>query len=194
MLQLAILIKKRFRKSSLLYCSLFFVISIEMTSNEFKNDILPLSDRIFPMATRILGNELEAQDAVQEIMIKLWVKRNKLDQHPNKMGFVFLTARNYCLDRLRLKKKEIVDTISRELIADYFIDEDKSELESLLILIRKIIEELPENQKEIILMRDIDGFEFDEIVAATNLKIEHIRVLLSRARKQVRNELKKTAL
>lgn len=165
-----------------------------MTSNEFKNDILPLSDRIFPMAMRILGNELEAQDAVQEIMIKLWMKRNKLNQHPNKMGFVFLTARNYCLDRLRLKKKEIVDTISRELIADYFIDEEKNEHESLLILIRKSIDKLPENQKEIILMRDIDGFEFDEIVAATNFKIEHIRVLLSRARKQVRNELKKTAL
>ncbi len=162
-----------------------------MTNNEFKHNILPLTDKIFPMVARLLGNDTEAQDAVQEIMIKLWLKKNKLDNHPNISGFVFLTARNYCLDRLRSKKKEIVGTLSRELIADYFIDEENTDRERLLMHIRKIIDKLPENQKEIILMRDIDGLEFDEIVAASNLKIEHVRVLLSRARKQVRNQLKK---
>lgn len=164
-----------------------------MNSKEFKDNILPLADKIFPMVLRFLGNDAEAQDAVQEIIIKLWMKKNKLDHHPNLMGFVFLTARNFCLDLLRQKQKEILVRTNKDLIADFYIDEDRNELENLLILIRKSIDKLPENQKEIILLRDIDGFTFEEIVAITNLKIEHIRVLLSRARKQVRLQLKNTA-
>ncbi|MBN1650950.1 MAG: RNA polymerase sigma factor [Bacteroidales bacterium] len=164
-----------------------------MNSKEFKDNILPLADKIFPMVLRFLGNDAEAQDAVQEIIIKLWMKKNKLDHHPNLMGFVFLTARNFCLDLLRQKQKEILVRTNKDLIADFYIDEDRNELENLLILIRKSIDKLPENQREIILLRDIDGFTFEEIVAITNLKIEHIRVLLSRARKQVRLQLKNTA-
>ncbi len=145
------------------------------------------------MAARILGNNEEAQDALQEIMIKLWNKRKELSRHPNITGFVFLITRNYCLDCLRLKKKNIVGRMNRDLIADFYIDE-RNEPENLFIHIRQIIKELPENQQEIILMRDLDGFEFDEIVVLTNLKIEHIRVLLSRARKQVRIQLNKIEL
>lgn len=75
-----------------------------MTSIEFKHKILSLSPRIFPLAARLLGDEEDGRDAVQEIMIKLWNTRKQLNKHPNISGFVFLTARNYCLDRLRVKK------------------------------------------------------------------------------------------
>jgi RNA polymerase sigma-70 factor (ECF subfamily) len=161
-----------------------------MTSNDFKYKILPLSQRIFPLAARLLGNDDEAQDAVQEIMIKLWNARKQLDKHPNISGFVFLTARNYCFDLLRGKKKDIMDTMNQDLIVDLYVDQRQEGFEDVFMIIRKIISELPEKQREVILMRDIDGFEFDEIVAMTEIKIEHIRVLLSRARKQVRIQLK----
>ena len=161
-----------------------------MTRNEFKNKILPLSQRIFPLSVRLLGNDEEAQDAVQEIMIKLWNAKNQLDKHPNISGYVFLTARNYCLDLLRAKKRDLVDTMNQGLIADLYVDQGQEESDGVLLIIRKIISELPEKQKEVILMRDIDGFEFDEIVAMMDINIEHIRVLLSRARKQVRTQLK----
>lgn len=161
-----------------------------MTSIEFKHKILSLSPRIFPLAARLLGDEEDGRDAVQEIMIKLWNTRKQLNKHPNISGFVFLTARNYCLDRLRVKKRDIVDTMNQDLIADLYVDQEREESEDLISIIRKIISELPEKQREVILMRDIDGFEFDEIVAMTDIKIEHIRVLLSRARKQVRTQLK----
>lgn len=83
-----------------------------------------------------------------------------------------------------------MDTMNQDLIADLYVDPEREESEDLISIIRKIISELPEKQREVILMRDIDGFEFDEIVAMTDIKIEHIRVLLSRARKQVRTQLK----
>lgn len=162
-----------------------------MTTNEFKQKVLPLSMRIFPLAARMLKNDEEAEDAVQEIMIKLWNNRKQLNKHPNVSGFVFLTARNYCLDQLKKRRISQVDILHPRLTADLYIDQDQIEFEDVLKLVHQKLNELPENQKEVLLMRDIDGLEFDEIVSITNLKIEHVRVLLSRARKHLRVQLKK---
>ena len=75
-----------------------------MNKNDFKVTIFSLSERLFPLVVRLLGDKTKAEDAIQEIMIKLWEKRNQLENHPNIKGFVFLTARNYCLDILRKKR------------------------------------------------------------------------------------------
>ncbi len=162
-----------------------------MNSKAFKNRILPLSQRIFPMAARMLTDEEEARDAVQEIMIKLWNKRKELGNHPNIPGFVFLLARNYCLDQLRKRNIAEANKAYQELIADVYEDQGINDFKELSKIVLQIIETLPENQKEVMQLRDLDGFEFEEIAAITKLKIEHIRVLLSRARIQVRIELEK---
>lgn len=162
-----------------------------MNSKSFKQKVLPLCQRIFPMAARMLKDEEEARDAVQEIMIKLWKHRKQLARHPNVAGFVFLTARNYCLDQLRKKDIAEADRAYLELIADVYDDQGINDFKELTEIVLKIIEALPENHREVIQLRDLDGFEFEEIAAITKLKIEHIRVLLSRARIQVRIELEK---
>jgi RNA polymerase sigma-70 factor, ECF subfamily len=162
-----------------------------MNSKEFKQKILPLSNRIYPMAARMLADEEEAMDAVQDIMIKCWNHRSKISNHPNYKGYVFLMAKNYCLDRIRNKKVEQANQAYYKLIAETFVNNTQIEQHELSNMIERVIDKLPDQQKEIIQMRDVDGFEFDEIIAITNLKIEHIRVLLSRARKYVRFELKK---
>ncbi len=162
-----------------------------MNSKAFKHKVLPLSVRVFPMAARMLQDEEEAHDAVQEIMIKLWNHRQQLAKHPNIAGFVFLTARNYCLDQIRKRNIAKANQAYQELIADVYADQGLYDFKELSKIVEQIINTLPENQKQVILMRDIDGLEFEEIVAVTAFKIEHIRVLLSRARKHVRIELEK---
>lgn len=162
-----------------------------MTSKDFKNRVLSLSDRVFPMAARILGNNDDARDALQDIMIKLWDRRHQLDRHPNLAGFVFLTARNYCLDCLKKKNPEKAVSPTQDRIAENFSGQEQLEHKETLQIVLKIVNELPEKQKETILMRDIDGLEYDEIAAAMELEITHIRVLLSRARKHVRIQLEK---
>ena len=82
----------------------FSLLEYKMNSKDFKNNVLSLSDRIFPMVARMLGNDTDAKDAVQEIMIKLWDRRKQIGNHPSLTGFVFLTARNYCIDLLKKKK------------------------------------------------------------------------------------------
>ena len=80
-----------------------------MNKTEFKYKVFALSEHLFPMVSRMLGNYADAEDAIQEIMIKLWAKRKQIGQHPNISGFVFLTARNYCIDLMRKKRLEIYD-------------------------------------------------------------------------------------
>ena len=143
------------------------------------------------MAARLLGDEEEARDAVQDIMIKLWNSRRTLDQHPNMAGFVFLTGRNYCLDLLRSRKNIQPYYMYQDVKPEVFAEHGEYDLKEVFALIKQIISKLPENQKEVILMRDMDGLEFEEIAAITNLKLEHLRVLLSRARKYVTVELEK---
>jgi len=160
-----------------------------MNKEDFKVTVFSLSERLFPLVARLLGNKTKAEDAIQEIMIKLWDKRKQLDNHPNIKGFVFLTARNYCIDLLR-KKRIFVDDISTHL--NSFSDEEsKIEWEELNLIINKVLKKLSKQQREIFIMRDLDGYEFTEIAAALEIKIEHVRVLLSRARKQISEELEK---
>lgn len=161
-----------------------------MTKLEFKNTVFVLSEKLFPMVSRILGSREKAQDAIQEIMIKIWGKRKTLNNHPNINGFVFLTARNYCLDVLRKHKIEAQDNTSHLKIIK---SQDKHDLEwkELNQIISEILKTLPVQQKEVFLMRDIDGYEFTEIASALDIKQTHARVLISRARKQIGNALLK---
>lgn len=162
-----------------------------MNTIDFKKKVFSLSERLFPMVTRMLGNRESAEDAIQEIMIKLWDRRKQIGQHPNIKGLVFLMARNYCIDLLKKKKLEIDDSNFHFKILESANEHEQLEWKELNAIIVEVLKKLPEQQREILMMRDIDGYEFIEIAAATQLKIGHIRVLLSRARKQVRIELEK---
>ena len=162
-----------------------------MNETDFKLKVFSLSERLFPMVFRMLGNSANAEDAIQEIMMKLWEKRDQIEQHPNITGFVFLTARNYCIDTLRRKKLEIDDSSLQLEILKSEYGQEQSEWKDLNIIVKKILKGLPEQQREVLMMRDLDGYEFIEIAAATQLKVEYVRVLLSRARKQVSLKLEK---
>lgn len=160
-----------------------------MDKEDFKIKVFSLSERLFPMVKRMLGNTANAEDAIQEIMMKLWLKRNQIEQHPNINALVFLTARNYCIDLLR-KKKPVLDDSKNHF--DFLTSVGASgelEWKELNNIINGILKKLPTQQKEVFLMRDIDGYEFTEIASAMQIKVEHARVLLSRARKRISDEL-----
>lgn len=162
-----------------------------MKTSEFKNRVLSLTERIFPMVYRLLGNSAIAEDATQEIMIKLWDKRKQIKNHPNLTGFVFMTARNYCLDILKRKEPKLISSDLELNNLEAASGQEEFEWNELASIVEKILKKLPEQQRNIMTMRDIDGLEFKEIAEATQLKVEHVRVILSRARKEVAASLKK---
>lgn len=162
-----------------------------MTKQEFKHTVFSLSERIYPLVARLLGKQ-NAEDAIQEIMLKLWEKRKQVAKHPNIKGLVFLTARNHCIDVLRKKPLLVDDAASYFKVIKSPNKNDGLERQELNNIIQKILKQLPEQQQEVFVMRDMDGYEFKEIAAALEIKIEHVRVLVSRARKFIGKSLEKT--
>ena len=162
-----------------------------MTAEEFKNKVIPYSVKLYPMIFRILKNEEETRDALQELMLKLWSKRNDLIKCSNLSAYIITTSKNYSFDLLKKKRPAIIGEKEEHRIlniAENGIDPDKRERYEY---VHKTIENLPEKLKTVIQLRDIDGFSFEEIKEMTGLETAHIRVILSRARMKVKQEIEK---
>lgn len=159
-----------------------------MSQERFKAEILPIRERLFHIAQRILVEEQEAEDAVQEVLLKLWHTRDSLEKYDNPAAFATTVTRNHCLDRLKvMNRQESLDKAYYERAGNdnpYLQLERKNTTEVL----QKIIETLPPLQQAIIRMKDIEEYEVEEIAEITGTNIEAVRVNLSRARKKVREE------
>lgn len=162
-----------------------------MTAEEFKNKVIPYSVKLYPMIFRIIKNEEETRDAMQDLMLKLWYKRTDLMQCSNLSAYIITTAKNYSFDLLKKKRPTIFgekDEFKILNIAENGIDPEKRERYEY---VHKTIEKLPEKFRTVIQLRDIDGFSFEEIKEMTGFEIAHIRVILSRARLRVKQEVEK---
>lgn len=163
-------------------------------NDRFGTRVLPLGDSIFRYAVSLLSDTVRAQDATQDVMEKLWSMRDTLPYDGNLRGFVYTIARNRCLDVLRRngRRKEIPP---EAVYPGIRADDDpgrQAELLDMKEIVRCEIAALPEKQQLVMHLRDIEGCEFDEIVSITGMTEPVARVMLSRARKAVREKLIKT--
>jgi RNA polymerase sigma-70 factor (ECF subfamily) len=163
-----------------------------MLARDFKTDVLPIHNKLLRFALQILQNEEEAKDVLQDIFLKLWQKRDELGKVENLEAFAIRMTRNRCLDLIRTRR-----TVSMELVKkNNRMEEDSSDTDYLentemAALVKRIISELPDLQRTVIHLRDIEQLEYEEIAEATELNVNAIRVNLSRARKKVRDEILK---
>ena len=160
-----------------------------MTIEEFKTEVMPVKNKLYRFALRLLGDSEDARDTVQEILLRLWTKRDKLSEYRSIEAYAMTMTRNYCLDRLKspASRKEIFDE-SKEM-PDMKTPYAKTEMADTIATIRKAMELLPEQQRMVIHLRDIEGSDFDEIAEVTGMSLNNIRVSLSRARKTIRDTL-----
>jgi RNA polymerase sigma-70 factor (ECF subfamily) len=163
-----------------------------MNQNEFVKLIAPFKDKIFRLAKRLLISTAEAEDATQEVLVKLWVKKGNLESYGNAEAFAMTMTKNYCLDQLKSKRAEnlpIVDNNYRD--KDQGLSKKVEDYDSV-DWVEKIINQLPEQQRLIIQLRDVEQYEFWEIADILEMNETAIRVALSRARKTVREYMIKT--
>lgn len=159
----------------------------KMTLERFKTTVIPLREMLLRIAGSMLKNESEAEDAVQEAFLRLWNVRTQLSDHPNVQGFSVQTLKNICIDKLRSEKTKVsLDNlhICENSVDPYVHTEQSDSVQT----IRNIIDTLPELQRRIILMRDVEGYELEEIAQITATEATAVRVNLSRARKKVRDK------
>lgn len=156
-----------------------------MRSDEFKTLVLELNQALYRFAKSFLTNSQEAEDCVQEVFIKLWHKRASLSQVKNIKAFAMKMTRNLCLDKMKGRQYVMLE-IEKETIATDLDPLRQLEGSDAMACVERIIALLPEQQRTVIHLRSIEGLEMEEIVEVTGMRIEHVRVTLSRARITIR--------
>ncbi|MBO4758341.1 MAG: RNA polymerase sigma factor [Bacteroidales bacterium] len=160
-----------------------------MTHEEFKARYLPLSEGLFRIAFHYLEDSSDAQDTVQDLYIKLWNSRDKLDTVLNPQAYAYTLLRNLCIDRLRKNGRTVSMGECPESSGNDPPDKELADRETLRKALR-CIEDLPPKQREIIRMRIFEELEYEEIAEKLGLSEINTRVQLSLARKALKNKMK----
>lgn len=163
-----------------------------MTQSDFMVVVEIFKDKLFRLARRLLISTEEAEDAVQEVLVKLWKQKGKLANYDSIEAVAMKMTKNYCLDQLKAKRASNLRIVHQDFKnRDAAIDQKVEDSDSWSWA-EKAINELPAQQKLIIQMRDIEQFEFAEIATILDMNETAIRVALSRARKTIREFMIKT--
>ena len=160
-----------------------------MNIQDFNIKVYPLKDKIYRLAKRMLEQNEEAEDLVQEVFIRMWKHREKLDEYRSLEALAMVTTKNLCLDKLKARKfpveswndqRQFIETLAEETLPDH---------SDLVSGVKEAMKTLPEHSRMIIHLRDIEGYEFEEIAEVMGMEENAVRVALSRARKRIRELL-----
>ncbi|MEN8118323.1 MAG: sigma-70 family RNA polymerase sigma factor [Bacteroidota bacterium] len=163
-----------------------------MVARDFKTSVLPVSKKLLRFATYFLKDEELARDVVQDVFLKLWQRRETLSEIENIEAFAMRMTRNRCLDIIRANKVVPIDAETERKLKEQTVDVHlKVEISESAKQIKQLINKLPDLQRKVMQLRDIEQLSYEEIAEATDLKVNAIRVNLSRARKKVRDEFLK---
>lgn len=174
---------------------MFFTIKKNKEEEEeenFRTKYYSLYPKLYRVAFRLLGNVQDAEDIVQDVFLRLWEKRSALDSVENVEAYCVRMVRNLSIDVLR-SRPIIEEDLS--LLGNLAIGEDNGnaafqiEMKDAVEWVKKFLGLLPEKQKQIMMMRDMEEYSLEEIENATGLSAVHVRVLLSRARKKIREQI-----
>ncbi len=157
-----------------------------MTEEKFISLILPLRDRLFRIAWHIMRNREEAEDIVQDVMLRIWNKSEEVLQIECMEAYCYTMAKNLALNRIELKVNQQVDLENKQELwreEGPLLQLEENERVSLLL---QLMEQLPEPQRDIIQLRDVEGMSYSEIALTLRLTEEQVKVYLFRARKKIK--------
>ena len=161
-----------------------------MKKVSFRNDVLPLKNELFRLALRITLNRVEAEDIVQDTLIKVWDRRFEWESIDSIEAFSLTVCRNLSLDRLR-KKENSNDSLEDVNIAEPVASsnpQDRMIQEDRVSLVRQIIVSLPEKQRSCMQLRDFEGKSYKEIAQVLDITEEQVKVNIFRARQMVKQK------
>ena len=151
----------------------------------------PAKGKMYRLALRLLVSKEAAEDAVQEVLLKLWSRNEQIATYKNVEAFAMTMTKNYCFDQLKLKQNNNLRIVHSNYEDGNSSIQKNLEVQDDLNWVQKIIETLPEQQKILIQLRDVEQYDYEEIAKMTDMQETAIRVALSRARKKIREEMLK---
>ncbi|MEM9887619.1 MAG: RNA polymerase sigma factor [Bacteroidota bacterium] len=162
-----------------------------MTRQEFKHTISPIQDKLYRFALRMMNNAPEAEDVVQEVLIKLWHQRTRLQQIANIEAWSVRMTRNVSIDKLRMRKQSEDVSQLVDLETDLANPEELVERQDTFAMVEKAMQQLPEKQRMVMHLRDIEEYSYQEIAEQLAIPLNQVKVNLFRARKSVQALLTK---
>lgn len=156
----------------------------------FRSDILPLKDQLYRLALRITLNPQEAEDVVQDTMIKVWNKKEQWDEIESIEAFCMTICRNLALDQLRKKENQnhSIEDISIERPDKAPSPQELAEQSDNIERIKALMAKLPEKQRTCMQLRDFEGKNYKEIATILEIKEDQVKVNIFRARKAIKEE------
>jgi RNA polymerase sigma-70 factor (ECF subfamily) len=169
-----------------------------MSRQIFNNRILPVKDKMYRFARHLLysanGSAEDADDIVQDAMLKIWDQRDKLKNIKNHEAWCMRITKNLCIDHFRASKarQEVIQRIDKSNEGIHHPKSGEAEKQSTdLDEIKKMIDGLPEKYRTVIHLREIEGFTYREIADITGWDMSKVKVTLFRARKKLKEQLMK---
>lgn len=162
-----------------------------MNHLEFINLVQPFKDKLYRLAHRLLVSAEEAEDVTQEMLLRLWTKKEILNQYKSVEAFAMTMTKNYCLDQLKSKRASHLKIEKADFVDNSTQLSNQLESNDSLNWIDKIMKQLPEQQKLVIQLRDIEQYDFNTIAEMLDMNETAVRVTLSRARKTIREKMLK---
>lgn len=163
-----------------------------MDQHQFMQLISPFRDKLFRLSKRLLVSTEEAEDATQEVLVKLWNRNDTLSDYKCIEAFAMTITKNYCLDQLKSKRAGNLKIVHSNFSGSEAGVFQQTEDRDSWSWVQKVIDKLPPQQKMIVQMRDVEQYEYDEIAEIMGMNETAIRVALSRARKTIREFITKT--
>ena len=164
-----------------------------MNLETFQNRVFPVKNKLFRFAFRLLGSSEEAKDIVQEVFIKIWNGRDQLAEVQNIEAWCMRITKNLSLDRLRQQQRRPTDSLEMGLHIqnETRSPHESSEMSESMKQIGELMAVLPEKQRQVMHLRDIEGFSYQEICEIMEIDMSQVKVNLFRARNAVREKLLK---
>lgn len=157
--------------------------------NDFRKIWIPLADRFYRVAYHLLESRDDAEDAVQELYLKILSIPGKLVYVRDPAAYGITLLKNICIDRIRRRESRRAEQLEDFMAADASGPEGKMTEKDTLSRVMKEMERLPEKQAKVLRMRALEGLEYDEIARRTGLSQVNIRVLISMARKTLKKSI-----
>lgn len=162
-----------------------------MDQHAFLKIFEPVRSKLYRLSLRLLVSKEAAEDATQEVFLKLWERKEKLKDYNSPEAYAMTITKNYCLDQLKLRQNNNLRIVHNNYEEKSTALQKQLEAKNEYEWIQKLMEDLNEQQKAIIQMRDIEEMEYDEIAQIMEMNETAVRVALSRGRKKLREGLLK---
>jgi RNA polymerase sigma factor (sigma-70 family) len=164
-----------------------------MNFEAFQNRVLPAKNKLYRFALRLVGSKEEAKDVVQEVFIRVWNGREQMGEIVNMEAWCMRITKNLSLDRIRANNRRQTQPIEEgyNIRNEALTPHETTELQESMQRINVWIAALPEKQRNVMHLRDVEGYSYNEICDMLELDMNQVKVNLFRARNAVREKLTK---